>query len=61
MKRREEKRQEIKEKKKCYREKTKVYFDEPFDCLICGGKYTRRSQTTHCKTKKHQQALQQES
>ena len=61
MKRCEEKREEINEKKKNNTMKNKEYLHEKYTCDICGGGFARCSKHVHLKTTKHQQALQQES
>ena len=46
---------------KAWRLKNKGKIQEQHHCDVCGGMYTHQHKSGHCKTKKHQQALQQES
>jgi hypothetical protein len=53
----QENKEYIKEYKKIWFENNKEELNKKFICM-CGGKYIKRHKSTHIKTKKHQQYLQ---
>jgi hypothetical protein len=58
---REDRKKELAEKTKLWRERNIDKLKQTHTCDICGSTVQHSSKQNHCKTKKHQQALQKES